>query len=615
MPIMITPESDFDFLDTDEILNGYPYILESMNEEEYYLENDLCFAFDEIVYENRVVGFATFELHDESVLMLTECYILPEFRGKKLFFNELSKMIFSAPEFGILQPTRNVVELLIDYSYAKKVSDDIVVSAVDFYFDNFDARSDIRDEIEEDIPCSNFYDLSIASTILVCDGEVIYHSLLENDLRKYGMRKELNEDYFKGVREFLLKNQGEFESLIDELKDGLPEEKLGYDIIIGDGEGLSEFMQGLVENEIVSYKKALEIKEQLIREYESGQLTDDSIDERLAVLLLGEMQDSLMSEGFQELLDFPENDDAQLMKEFFEVIGDNEELGADIFNAILSDDEEGFENIIFSAMDSDDEFSNRMMDLIEDLEDDDQLQLPGGEYLDIESLGLNSDSPYPVAEMMWGPNDDKYRLDDTYYGKDYPISHDIYIFRVLKSLKKHNNLEFALLTAGMTGAMTPHAVESELHMRDLINDEVTYDNWDEFANDCLTVSDLKDMLRQNNLKVSGKKQELIDRVAENRIPLSEFKSNKVLVTPNGEEFLRQNPWIDFYDTFLDKFNFNDFVKYLDNNGGDLIDVTIGYLKQHLDLAKKENDLEYIADCSIALEMISLGGEKFLKKLQ
>ena len=132
MPVMISAESDFDSMDTEEILKDYPYIIESMNNEEYYLENEMCFVFEELVYENKVVGFATFELHDQLTLVLTECYVLPEFRGKQIFFNEICKMIFSAPQFGILQPTRNLVELLIDYSFAKKVNDDIVVSGIDF---------------------------------------------------------------------------------------------------------------------------------------------------------------------------------------------------------------------------------------------------------------------------------------------------------------------------------------------------------------------------------------------------------------------------------------------------------------------------------------------------
>ena len=389
--------------------------------------------------------------------------------------------------------------------------------------------------------------------------------------------------------------------------------KWGYDVIVGEGEGLSEFMQGIVDNEIVSHDRALEIKQQLITEYEAGEITDDDVDERLTALLLGEMSDSILFEGFQEFLDSPEADgeDMQIMKEFFDVIGANEELGASIFNAILSDDESEFENLIVNAMNNDEEFSNRFLELADDY-DETELLLPDGEHLDLNSLGLNLDSPYPVAEMMWGSNDEKYKLDDTYYGKDYPISHDIYVFRILKSLKKHNSLKIAMAVAGMKGSMTPHAVESQLFMQDLISDEVNYDNWDEFAHDSLTIKDLKNILRKNNLKISGKKQELIDRIAENQIPLDDFRSDKAIVTLDGEEFLQQNQWIDFYDTFLEKFDFNDFMKYLDNNDGEFIELVFNYLQEHLKLAEKENNSIYVADCIMAHEMISKAGNDFFK---
>lgn len=368
MPVMISAESDFDSMDTEEILKDYPYIIESMNNEEYYLENEMCFVFEELVYENKVVGFATFELHDQLTLVLTECYVLPEFRGKQIFFNEICKMIFSAPQFGILQPTRNLVELLIDYSFAKKVNDDIVVSGIDFYFDEWDVKSNMRNEISNETLLSNFYDLGICSTILVDSGEVIYHNLLENDLRKYGERKELTEEYFKGTAELFFKNQNEFEKLLHELKEELPREKWGYEVIVGDGEGLSDFMQEIVDNEIISQNRALEIKQQLIKEYEAGEISDEDIDERVTKLILGEMPDSMLFEEFQEFLDSPEaeDEDIQIMKEFFDMISDNKELGASIFNAVLSDDENEFENLIVNAMNDDEEFSNKFLELVDD---------------------------------------------------------------------------------------------------------------------------------------------------------------------------------------------------------------------------------------------------------
>ena len=149
-------------------------------------------------------------------------------------------------------------------------------------------------------------------------------------------------------------------------------------------------------------------------------------------------------------------------------------------------------------------------------------------------------------------------------------------------------------------------------MQDLISDEVNYDNWDEFAHDSLTIKDLKNILRKNNLKISGKKQELIDRIAKNQIPLDDFRSDKAIVTLDGEEFLQQNQWIDFYDTFLEKFDFNDFVKYLDNNDGEFIELVFNYLQEHLKLAEKENNSIYVADCIMAHEMISKAGNDFFK---
>ena len=81
--------SEESFIELEAMLSDYPYLIDSINEEDYYIENGLCLLFNEIVSENKVVGFATYEFRDETML-LSECYILPEFRGRGLFFDELS---------------------------------------------------------------------------------------------------------------------------------------------------------------------------------------------------------------------------------------------------------------------------------------------------------------------------------------------------------------------------------------------------------------------------------------------------------------------------------------------------------------------------------------------
>ena len=590
IPLRIYGKSVYDIQDTDEILDDYPYIKRSMNKENFYIKHDICSVFTELLYENKVVGFATYNQESPVMSILTEYYILPEFREKKILYEEIIKNITFVPEFGILEPSRDLVELLIEYSFAEKVTEDIVVSGIDFYFDEFEAKSDKRKDLSsEENLSSNYYDLGICSTILFDGNEIIYHNSLENDLRKYGKREKLNKKYFKNMKKLFSKNGDDYEIIIQKLKEEMPR-IMSYDEIIGEGEGLSSFMQQMVDNELVSYEQALKIRQDLISEYESGKITDKNINEKLMWKVINEQKDITSS-------------DSEILAEFNNILADKEEISEDLIKAVLSDDLEQFENIIINAMSKDEEFSDRFTRFMNMVNDDYDQLLPDNEFLDLDDLGLNLNSPYPVAEMMWGSDKDKYKLDDTFYGKDYPMSHDNHMYTVLTLIKKGKSLEFALDEEEMDGAMTPHAIESLLRMQGFIDDKVTYKNWDEFAHDSLTVDDLKWILRKNNLKVSGRKQELIDRIAENQIPLDEVKYKVPTVTAKGEEFLENNRWIEFYNEELYDFDFNDFVKYLDTHEGKFLDVTYSYLEEHLKLADKEGNPQYMKDCIYQQEMI------------
>ena len=268
---LIFPDADSNYLELELILeNEYPYIADAINDENYYIEAGIASFFDEIIYENKVVGFATFDMVSDYEVLLLDCFILPEFRGNRLFFNELEKLIYCGANVSILQPTRNVVELLLDYAFAKKIDDNIVVSAIDFYFDEIDVKSSKNDSsIDYELSSSNFYDLSICSTVLFQDGEIFYHELLENDLVNYGERKKLTFDYFKKIKDLFAQNKNEFNQLAIDLKEELPKTDLDYEDIIGHGEGLSDYMLTFVDDGLISYERALEIKKRLKSEWES----------------------------------------------------------------------------------------------------------------------------------------------------------------------------------------------------------------------------------------------------------------------------------------------------------------------------------------------------------
>ena len=588
LPRLFTAESEWDFLETEEILEEYPYILDSMKREKYYLENELCSFFDEILFENKVVGFATFQMRNLETLLLTECFILPNFRGKRLFFDEICKMYFVGPEFGILQPTRNVVQLLLDYAFAKNFNDDIVVSAIEFHFDDYDAKSTKNRELDEDeMEPSNFYDLSITSTVFVDGDEVIYHNLLENDLRNGNERKKLDDAYFTNLKKIFSDNADEMNRLAIELKEELPQFQLGFDEYVGRGEGLSELMQNIVDENLITFEEARSIKDQLTREYDSGELTDDMVEQRLLSLLaIDEPSFENMGE-FRQLLDSDEmaGSDMSVITDFIDLIGDNDELGNDILKALIAGDESAFQNTITKAMANDDEFMNNFLDLA-------------------NHYGGESEDGYYMDEF----EDNCYKLDNTEYGKDYPVSYDRQMYHLLDSLNR--GADYFMAMNFIESEISSHEMLTQLMLHSgLIKTEGKKIDWinrgDSFKKD-----DLKEILRENNLKISGNKPELLKRLSDNNVAYGEtFK-----ITDEGKNYLKEFSWIEFYEEFLYDFDFDDFYKYKDNHEGKLIDLSLNYLNEHIDLARRIDDVEYLENCVLTKKIISDEGNKFLSDL-
>ncbi|WP_407410928.1 hypothetical protein [Methanobrevibacter sp.] len=280
-------ESSFDVMDI--LVKHYDYILEEIQNEGIILKGQTCNLFKELIFEGNVVGFCSYDFSSEFITAaLNNVYVLPEFRGNHLFCQELQKTMMEYNKPSIIEPTHLVVELLVKYGFAKKISENIVASSIEFIVPGDHVESNGNYEKEE--LSTHFYDLNISASIHFLDigkGIVAYSSPLNYDIIHYDCidrRNEMDEGYFTEIKEFFENNDVEIMNEISQLEDRLPIKSYTLEEVVGDEENFSPYILSLIEDAHVTHERAIEIKKQMVEEYEAGMILNESLLIRLAYL-------------------------------------------------------------------------------------------------------------------------------------------------------------------------------------------------------------------------------------------------------------------------------------------------------------------------------------------
>ena len=716
--IPVTIDGDHQINCVDILEDFYPYILDSIKSEGHIVENSYGDYFKEILFEDKVVGFICYEQNAPACISLNEIYILPEFRGNKLFLNEILSVYRGGFELFISQPTRNLVDILIHHRFAKKIHDNIVISAIAFSIPPHCIKSlnDSNDIDLDNIYASNVYDLNICATLILEDistpgvCNIKYSELLDDDCKYNSVTKRrelLDYDYFLNIKNVFLSNPDEFIYTILSLKEKLPSSELDFDEIVGKDDDLSPYMQNMVDEKIISIDKAFNIKKQLTEEYNENIVTDDGLLTRLNFLIDFDAQinDVVDFDSYDELLcpcckeqfnlsqdyclncgfnlipvdfeeDFPDLNDLELMDSFVEIFNeDDENKQFNLFLTNLINDKNFRGNVL--SIDEDNEEIVELLELIDNNpvlkqslineiseenmhlnHPDDEDKLPiliiklllnnkklrdeiltddvkSREFLDLidndqelKEFVLNSldDENYDEDEFLVElsskiQNNENFKnffadfkkessLDPEYIdtflcefielmtknysldaNPDLSLNKNLEIFNFLTFANKAKPSDIALLFDNLSDSSLKSFIIDEGFITNKLNSETFSIYAQEFF-----VDELKDILRVNNLRVSGKKQELVDRLNSADIYYDFANGEKYFLTKKGREFLEEYSWIRLYIEFFNNFEFADLNKFYSSHEGNDLKIAHEYLDAHFEKSWNIKDSDYMIDC-------------------
>ncbi len=225
----ISVDGMVDAVDIEETLkNNYSYMYQSMLDTDYKVKVNHCTYFKEIVFKKKVVGFCAYTIiNSVSKLSLVSTYIMPDFRKRGLFFDEINHIYEEGNEISIYEPPCFVMKLLIKYGFAKDIGNNLIVSSITLdipstSISNIYGNDDV--EYSDYTYSTNIYDYNLCGSLIIQnkDKNIIYLSgFSDNDNKKYNCKEKrdnITDEYFLNVLKTMENNKTVIDKFINNIE-------------------------------------------------------------------------------------------------------------------------------------------------------------------------------------------------------------------------------------------------------------------------------------------------------------------------------------------------------------------------------------------------------------
>lgn len=541
----------------DLLEKEYSYINESVNSNNYNIRLNECDIFKELICNQKVVGFVTYNKISRQNKLLTNIYIIEGYRRRRLFSKEISYQYKNSNKITIYEPNKLIIEVLIKLGYAKQINDSLLISAINFNMQLSEALSNSTEDLPEKLKVANMYDTNICATlsfkIFTKTKYTVYYTkvLAEDKNRCEQARKNMDKTYFDNIVKYLIDCDMEIQRWLYLLRNNLPKTHIYLEDIIGTTQLLPEVLQEKVSDNTLTIKEARKIQNQIIIEQKTNKVDKYLIPLRLEYLIENIHNKSLKQDESDDLCPYC-YEHKPILEHYCTTCGYN------FFDINQINDEE----YVYSYL------------------------LKHKQSYKYSLTGKLEYKTYRCAE-----NTLKLAMCDILTTVlEYEVDIGIFFIRASEYGLDEMFLENALLNKYVTFDMTP-------------------EKWEDEGNN-YTNNDLKAILKENGCKISGNKYELIQRI-KNEVPLEFIQSDTLSITEEGTEFLNENFEFLTFTTFLEDYIYEEYEDFLKNkkNTENVLENIDEFLQKHIEHAiETENHDQLVDTLDIQSELAEKRGD-------